>query len=101
MARAEAIQARTHGLMQRSAEALVGMLDDLAAARQSGATPEQLQAALALQRKAQWRLDFVAAENSMGVHAPAEAARILAESIDFSRQAQLAARTPPPLARPR
>ncbi len=101
MARAEAIQARTHGLMQRSAEALVGMLDDLAAARQSGATPEQLQAALALQRKAQWRLDFVAAENSMGFHAPAEAARILAESIDFSRQAQLAARTPPPLARPR
>jgi formate-dependent nitrite reductase cytochrome c552 subunit len=29
----------------------------------------------------------------MGFHAPAEAARILAESIDFSRQAQLAART--------
>jgi len=28
----------------------------------------------------------------MGFHAPAEAARILAESIDFSRQAELAAR---------
>jgi nitrite reductase (cytochrome c-552) len=34
----------------------------------------------------------VAAENSMGFHAPAEAARILGESIDFSRQAQLALR---------
>lgn len=40
-----------------------------------------------LQRAAQWRLDFVAAENSMGFHAPQELARILGESIDLSRQA--------------
>jgi nitrite reductase (cytochrome c-552) len=40
-----------------------------------------------LQRSAQWRLDFVAAENSMGFHAPQELARILGESIDLSRQA--------------
>jgi nitrite reductase (cytochrome c-552) len=46
---------------------------------------------LELQRQAQWRLDFVAAENSMGFHAPQELARILGESIDMSRQAQLAA----------
>ena len=39
----------------------------------------------------QWRLDFVAAENSMGFHAPQEMARILAEAIDFARQGQLAA----------
>jgi nitrite reductase (cytochrome c-552) len=44
-----------------------------------------------LQRAAQWRLDIVAAENSMGFHAPQEMARILAESIDLSRQAQLKA----------
>jgi nitrite reductase (cytochrome c-552) len=56
-----------------------------------GATPAELAPVLALQRKAQWRLDFVAAENSMGFHAPAEAARILAESIDYARQAQLLA----------
>ena len=31
---------------------------------------------------AQWRLDFVAAENSMGFHAPQEMARILGEAID-------------------
>ena len=49
--------------------------------------------ALALQRKAQWRLDFVAAENSMGFHAPQETACVLAESIDYGRQGQLAART--------
>jgi nitrite reductase (cytochrome c-552) len=44
-----------------------------------------------LQRAAQWRLDFVAAENSMGFHAPQELARILGESIDLSRRAQLKA----------
>lgn len=41
-----------------------------------------------MQRKAQWRLDFVAAENSMGFHAPQEAARILGEAIDYARQGQ-------------
>jgi nitrite reductase (cytochrome c-552) len=44
-----------------------------------------------LQRASQWRLDFVAAENSMGFHAPQEMARILAESIDLSRQAEIKA----------
>src|SRR4051794_17937843 len=39
-------------------------------------------------RKAQWRLDFVAVENSMGFHAPQESARILTEAIDFARQGQ-------------
>jgi len=52
----------------------------------AGATETQLAPALALQRKAQWRLDFVAAENSMGFHAPAETLRILGESIDYARQ---------------
>ena len=44
-----------------------------------------------LQRAAQWRLDYVAAENSMGFHAPQEMARILGESIDMARQAQFKA----------
>jgi nitrite reductase (cytochrome c-552) len=44
-----------------------------------------------LQRAAQWRLDIVAAENSMGFHAPQEMARLLAEAIDLSRQAQVKA----------
>jgi nitrite reductase (cytochrome c-552) len=43
-------------------------------------------AAAALHRKAQWRLDFVAAENSIGFHAPQELARILSETIDYARQ---------------
>jgi nitrite reductase (cytochrome c-552) len=59
--------------------------------RQAGATEAQLKPALELQRKAQWRLDFIAAENSMGFHAPQEAARILGEAIDLARQGQVAA----------
>jgi nitrite reductase (cytochrome c-552) len=92
-ARVEAIQTRTHELMTRSAKAMTDMLDAIVAAKSAGATEADLAPALELQRKAQWRLDFVAAENSMGFHAPAEAARILGESIDYSRQAQLAAGT--------
>src|SRR5262249_59606643 len=69
--------------------AIVEMLDAFKAAKAAGATDEQLGPARALHRKAQWRLDFVAAENSMGFHAPQETARILGESIDYGRQAQL------------
>jgi nitrite reductase (cytochrome c-552) len=90
IARVEVIQDRTHALMDRAGVALTDMLDAIKAAKARGATNDQLAAAYALQRKAQWRLDFVNAENSMGFHAPQEAARILAESIDFSRQAQVA-----------
>ena len=54
---------------------------------------DNLGKALKLHRKAQWRLDFVAAENSMGFHAPQEAAKILGEATDYFRQAELAAKT--------
>jgi hypothetical protein len=86
------IQDRTHALLERAAAANMEMLDAIRAAKMSGVAPAGLAGALELQRKAQWPIDFVAAENSMGFHAPAEAARILAESIDFARQAELAAR---------
>jgi nitrite reductase (cytochrome c-552) len=81
------IQSTTHELLDRSSRSLVDMLDAIKAARQAGATPMQLAPVLELQRKAQWRLDFIASENSMGFHAAQEAARVLAESIDYSRQA--------------
>jgi nitrite reductase (cytochrome c-552) len=93
LARVDAIQQRNYDLLQRGGQALVALLDTVAAARTKGATPEQLAAALALQRRAQWRLDFIAAENSMGFHAPQEAARVLGEAIDYARQGQIAALT--------
>jgi len=85
------IQDRHHELLQRSAKATTDLLDAMGAAQKAGAAETELQAAQALHRKAQWRLDFVAAENSMGFHAPQELARILGETIDLARQGQLAA----------
>lgn len=85
------IQDRHFALLTRAGEVIVNMIDSIKSAKANGATEEQISPLLELQRKAQWRLDFVAAENSMGFHAPQELARILAESIDFARQAQLAA----------
>ncbi len=58
----------------------------------AGATDEELAVARNFQRKAQFYLDFVEAENSMGFHAPGEALRILGESINFTRQGQLSLR---------
>jgi nitrite reductase (cytochrome c-552) len=69
------------------------LLDAVQKAKEEGATDEQLKQALELQRKAQWRLDFIAAENSMGFHAPQEAARVLGEAADYARQGQIAALT--------
>lgn len=92
LARVEIIQDRTYDLMQRAAAALMGLMDAIQAAKAAGATDDQLQPARELQRAAQWRLDFIAAENSMGFHAPQEAARILGEAIDYARQGELAAR---------
>ena len=84
-----AIQDRHYELLQRAAKATTDMLDAIVAAKKSGASEADLKSAAALHRKAQWRLDFVAAENSMGFHAPQELARILGEAIDFARQGQL------------
>jgi nitrite reductase (cytochrome c-552) len=91
-ARVAIIQERTHALMNRAEDALVQLINEVAAAKKNGLTDERLTEVFELQRKAQWRVDFINAENSMGFHAPQEAARILAEAIDYSRQGQLAVR---------
>ncbi len=88
VARVHRIQDRTKELLERAARAMTDMLDALREAQAAGASAEQLASALELQRRAMWRLDFVSSENSMGFHADQEAARLLGESIDYSRQAQ-------------
>jgi len=90
-ARVDQIQQRNFELLQNGGTALMALLDAVQAAKQAGATDEQLAAALELQRAAQWRLDFIAAENSMGFHAPQEAAKVLGEAADLARQGQVAA----------
>jgi nitrite reductase (cytochrome c-552) len=93
--RAEAIQHRTYELRNRALNALVALIQDLAATRKAGGSEQVLARGQALQRKAQFMVDFVEAENSMGFHAPHEAARILAEAIDYARQGQLTLRGKP------
>jgi nitrite reductase (cytochrome c-552) len=85
------IQNRNFQTLQRAGTALMDVLDAVKQAKAEGATPEQLAVPLELQRKAQWRVDFVAAENAMGFHAPQEASRVLGDAIDYARQAQIAA----------
>ncbi|MCI0616655.1 ammonia-forming cytochrome c nitrite reductase subunit c552, partial [bacterium] len=62
------------------------------AAKESGKADADLTVAMDFQRKAQFYLDFVEAENYIGFHAPQEAARILGQSINFSRKGQNAIR---------
>lgn len=89
--RVEAIQDRNQSLMDRAEEAIVALINTIKDAAARGATDEALKAPRDLQRKTQWRLDFIAAENSTGFHAPQEAARILGEAIDYARQGQILA----------
>ncbi len=102
-ARVETIQERTFRLRNLAMDALMDLISDIKLARSAGRSETELAAAQSFQRKAQFYLDFVEAENSTGFHAPQEAARILGESINFSRQGQIALRdgaaSPPAVAK--
>ncbi|HSK70292.1 MAG TPA: ammonia-forming cytochrome c nitrite reductase subunit c552 [Pyrinomonadaceae bacterium] len=90
--RIETIQERTYNLRNLAMDALMQLIDDIQKAKESGAADTELAQAREFQRKAQFYLDYVEAENSMGFHAPEEAARILAESINFTRLGQTSLR---------
>ncbi len=87
-ARVETIQERHFALRNIAIDALVDLINDLKSGKAAGRNDAELSAARNFQRKAQFYLDFVEAENSTGFHAPQEAARILGESINFSRLGQ-------------
>lgn len=90
--RVEQIQTRFFGARNTAMDALMDLIADLKSARDGGASDAELAEARNFQRKAQFYLDFVEAENSTGFHAPQEAMRILTESINFSRKGQNAMR---------
>jgi nitrite reductase (cytochrome c-552) len=95
--RIELIQSRNAELLETAAAAMTDMLDAILEAKASGVDEAALEEIYVWQRKAMWRLDYISSENSRGFHADQEAARILGESIDYSRKAQAAAlrlRTP-------
>jgi nitrite reductase (cytochrome c-552) len=89
--RVDLIQDRTAGLLRETEKALLDAIDAIRAAQAAGASDAALAEARQLHRRASLRWDFVASENSTGFHSAQEAARVLANAIDFARQAQLAA----------
>ena len=88
-ARAETLQMRVYELRNRAMDATVALIGDLKAAKAGGAAGAELAKAQNHHRRAQFLLDFVEAENSTGFHAPEEAGRLLAISVDEARQGQI------------
>jgi nitrite reductase (cytochrome c-552) len=80
----EDIQERTHRVLRRAEDAVVELIRAIANARETGYEDSLLLEAKEFHRGAQWRLDFVGSENSMGVHASSEALRLLTEAIDLA-----------------
>jgi nitrite reductase (cytochrome c-552) len=91
-ARVESIQERVFSMRNTAMDALIALISDIKAAKEAGATDADLKQARDSQRKAQFLLDFVEAENSMGFHAPEEAERILFQSLENTRKGQLSLR---------
>jgi nitrite reductase (cytochrome c-552) len=86
--RVEAIQDRTFEIRNVAMDALIALIGDIKAARDRGVAETTLDAARRHQRRAQFLLDFIEAENSMGFHADQEAVRVLALSLDETRKGQ-------------
>ncbi|HYK04417.1 MAG TPA: ammonia-forming cytochrome c nitrite reductase subunit c552 [Thermoanaerobaculia bacterium] len=91
-ARVETIQQRTYEMRNVAMDALMSLIADIKTAGAGGASQVQLDEARKYQRKAQFLLDFVEAENSTGFHADQEAARLMVLSVDYSRRGELALR---------
>jgi nitrite reductase (cytochrome c-552) len=90
--RVNTIQEQVATTKQNTEDAIV---DAIAALKVAAANPnadaDLLDRARAMHRKAAFYWDIVSAENSTGFHNPEYALRILAESTDYARQAQMLA----------
>lgn len=94
-ARVDLLQQRTRELMNRAEDAVVALIRDIAAVTESPENERALANARRFHRRAQFLLDYIAADNSMGFHAPQESARVLGTAIDLARLGQLELRPSP------
>jgi nitrite reductase (cytochrome c-552) len=94
--RVETIQERNFQMRNVAMDALMALITDIKATAAAGGSASQLDEARKYQRKAQFLLDFVEAENSTGFHAPQESARLLVQSVDYSRKGEIALRAVTP-----
>ena len=86
--RVHTIQDRTFQVRNVAMDALLALIADIKSARGGGADDAMLEQSRRHQRRAQFLLDFIEAENSMGFHAGQEAMRVLALSLDEARRGQ-------------
>ena len=90
--RVNLIQDQVAGTKQNTEDAIVDAINAIKAATANPkADAALLDQARNLHRKAQFMWDFVSAENSTGFHNPEYALKILAQSTDLARQAQMLA----------
>jgi nitrite reductase (cytochrome c-552) len=86
------IQEQVAGTKQNTEDAIIDAINAIkAAAGNPDADAALLDQAHNLHRKAQFMWDFISAENSTGFHNPEYALKVLAESTDLARQAQMLA----------
>jgi len=88
--RVEAIQTKVYNARLAAEKALVRAHFDIAAAMQAKIDDKQLADARKLVRHAQFRWDYVAANNGMGFHSPQESMRVLGDAANQAQQARLA-----------
>jgi nitrite reductase (cytochrome c-552) len=86
------IQNQVYERLIAAEDALLEAIEAIKAAAENPAVNTALlEEARNLHRESQLRWDFIAAENSMGFHNASETLRILGDSADLARQAQLKA----------
>jgi nitrite reductase (cytochrome c-552) len=92
VARVNEIQNQVNTTMLAAEDALIDSLNAIKlATASSNADSSKLDEARQMHRKAQFMWDFVSAENSMGFHNPEYILKILADSTNLARQAQMKA----------
>ena len=90
--RVKTIQDEVYKAKLAAEDAIVDVITAIqAAAKVSDVDPILLDEARTLHRHAQFRWDFVSAENSMGFHNPEEVLCILGDATNLARQAQMKA----------
>ncbi|MGZ6345941.1 MAG: ammonia-forming cytochrome c nitrite reductase subunit c552, partial [Anaerolineales bacterium] len=92
LARVGVIQDTVHAAKISTEDALIDAITAIKGAVANPASdPALLDEARTLHRHAQYMWDFISSANSMGFHNPDEALRILRNSTDLARQAQMKA----------
>ncbi len=87
--RVETIQTKVANARISAEDAIVAAHFDVAAAMEVKATDEELAPSRKLIRHAQFRWDYVAANNGMGFHSPQESMRILGDAINNAQTARI------------